>query len=646
MAISPINISRVSHNLRTDFMVDSMRRTQRDLFLSQAQIASGRSFITASEDPIAAARALDLGEALTRQNQFTANLQHGDNFLAAADSAITEISGLINDASVIASQTVSNLTTAAERQSEAEVVAAICQQLQAVGNRQFMGRYIFGGRNTTDRPFVDALGAVGYVGDTGDLLARIGNGLWAPINIPGDQLFGALSSPINTDVDLTPLLTASTRLDDITGAGDQAIRQGVLVFNEVGGAGAFSVDLREADTIGDVVDRINAAAAQAGARLTASLDDTALVITPAGSAVTITDTGTGAIAADLGLYTSEPTTDTITGEPLLPRLTRITPVETLAQGAGVDLEHGLIITNDERTVTVDLSTAETVQDVINTINNAGVFVLARINEAGTGIDIFNQVSGTSLSIGENGGTTAADLGIRTFDSATPLTRLNFGRGVNTIDEQDDLRITARDGSTVDVNLDGAVTVGDVIELINEAATDAGVDVTASFAETGNGIRLTDETGGSGRMSVHGLNLSTAAMDLGLTEPLEPEDTELVGDDVNPTRTEGIIGALVDLDRALRTDDTQAISAAGARLDELGGELTRMHGVVGARSQAMTSRLLQMEEAATSTQVFLSQVRDLDYAEAVTQLQAAVTQFQGSLQASSALLNLSLLDFLS
>ena len=339
MAISPINISRVSHNLRTDFVVDSMRRTQRDLFLSQARIASGRRFITASEDPIAAARALDLNEALARQNQFMANLQHGDNFLAAADSAITEISDLITDASVIASQTVGSLTTAAERQAEAEVVAAICRQLQAVGNRQFMGRYIFAGRNTTDRPFVDALGAVGYVGDTGSLLTRVSEGLWESINLSGDQLFGALSSPINTDVTLTPLLTASTRLDDITGAGHEAIRTGVLVFNEVGGAGAFSVDLREADTIGDIVDGINAAAAQAGARLTASLDDTALTITPAGSAVTITDTGTGSVAADLGLFVSEPTTDTITGGTLVPRLTRITPVETLAQGAGVDLEH-------------------------------------------------------------------------------------------------------------------------------------------------------------------------------------------------------------------------------------------------------------------------------------------------------------------
>lgn len=643
--ISPINISRVSHNLQTDFMIESMRRTQRDLFVAQSRIASGRSFITASENPVAAARALDLREALAQQQQFMANLQYGDNFLAAADSAINEIGDLITQASVIASQTVGSMTTAAEREAEAEVVATIRQQLQTVGNRQFMGRYIFSGRRTTDRPFVDALGAVGYMGDTGDLFTRISDRLWAPINLSGDRLFGALSDRLNTDVDLTPALTSLTRLDDITGAVNGPIHKGILLFNEVGGIGAFSVDLDNTDTIGDVVDAINAAASEAGASLTASLTDTGLTIRPGSGSLSITDSGTGEIAANLGILTSDPTSQTIIGDTLVPRLTRITPVEELAGGAGVDLDGGLIMTNGERTVTVDLSTAETVQDIINTINNAGVFVLARISNDGTGIDVFNRVSGTSLTIGENGGSTATDLGIRTFDRATLLSGLNFGTGVHLDEGENDLRITAKDGSTVDVNLDDALTVGDVIQNINDAASQAGISLSASFAGTGNGIQITDGTGGSGEFSITSLNLSTAAIDLGLATAGTSATTNFVGGDVNPTRTEGIIGALVDLERALRADDTRGISAAGARLDGLSADVTRMHGVIGARSQGMTSKLMQMEEAATSTQIFLSQVQDLDYAEAVTRLQAALTQFQGGLQTGAMLSNISLLNFL-
>ena len=644
MAVSPVNIVRVSQNARTEFVLDSLRRTQRDLFLTQARLATGRSFVTASEDPIRAARTVDLTRALAQQDQFMANLQHGDNFLTAADTALVEVNDLITQASVIASQMVGDLTTADERQAEAEVVASIRQQLQIVGNRLFSGRYIFAGRSTLEQPFVDGPGGIRYVGDIGEMLTRIGEGLAAPINMPGNEVFGALSNTIATDKILTPVLTSSTRLDEITGAAGADIRKGTLVFNEVGGAGIFTVDLSNADTIGDVVDLINEAATANGAGVNASLGDTGLIIDTATGAVSITDTSTGVVAADLGILNNAPVTGTLVGEALVPRITRLTPIDTLAGGTGIDLT-GLVITNGTRTETVDLSTAETVQDIINAINNAGVFVLARINDDGTRIDVFNQVSGSSLGIGENGGTTAADLGIRTFDAATPLDQLNFGRGVTFADGEADLQITMKDGSTLDVTLDGAVTIGDVIDRINEAAGLAGVNVTASFAQTGNGIQLVDGTTGAGALSVSMLNLSPAVMDLGLTEPVLNDGTTLVGVDVNPMQTDGVLDALIELENALRADDTRGVSLAGGRLDDLRIEVTRVHGVIGARSHSMQAKTEQMRDAAATTEIFLSQTRDLDYAEAVTRMQAALTQFQANLQTSASLLGLSLLDFL-
>jgi flagellar hook-associated protein 3 FlgL len=644
MTVSPVNITRISENFKTSLVLDSVRRSQRALFLSQTRIATGRQFVAPSEDPIAAARSLDLSQALQRQQQFRDNAQYGENILSAADGALSEIADLLIQASSVASQNVSNLTSAAERQAEAEVITAIRHQLQVVGNRQFDGRYIFAGLKTLSQPFIDGPTGIAYVGDTGELQTRFSEDLVSPVSMPGSEIFGALSERITTNVNLTPVLTDSTRLEDITGTTGGPIQTGTLVFNEVGGAGVFKVDLSAADTIGDVVNEINAAAGAAGARVTATLTDTGIEIQPAGFAVSVTDASAGATASGLGILTQTPTSATITGGSLAPRVTRLTPIDALAQGAGIDIAGGLVITNGPRSAVIDLSAATTVQDIINTINNAGVFVAARINDAGTGIDVFNQDSGASLSIGENGGTTATDLGIRTFDTATPLSSLNFGLGVNTVSGRDDLRITAGDGSTVDVNLDGAVTVGDAIDLINAAALTASVNITASFTATGNGIQIQDGTSGAGDLAVSRLNLSNAAEDLGLLQGIFSDGT-LVGADVNPTRTEGILGALIDLEKALRNDDTRGIGLAGQRLDVLRNDATRMHGMIGARAQAMSANRLQAEDAAQSTEVFLSQVRDLDYTEAVTQLQAATTQFEAGLRTSAAITRLSLMDFL-
>ncbi len=645
MAVNPVNVSRLSHNMQTQFTISTLQRNQLELFTAQSRIASGRSYVTPSEDPVAASRALDLTQALGRQNQFVNNLAHGDNMLAAADEAITEVSSLLIEAHSIASQNVGSLTSAAERSAEAELVTGIRQQLMVVGNRQFDGRYIFGGRDTMSQPFTDALGGVAYIGDTGDLFTRISDEFSAVTNVPGNLVFGALSARIASDVDLTPALSESMRVQDVLGARNEPIRAGTLIFNEVGGAGAFRVDLAEADTIGDVVRLINEGAAAAGASITATLAAEGLEIDPGGSEITIGDNSAGVVAADLGIFTNTPTDATIVGQRLNPRLTRLTPVADIARGAGLDTQNGFVVTNGAVTATVDISTAQTVQDIINAINNAGVSVMARVNDAGTGIDVFNQVSGTSLTIGENGGATAADLGIRTLDTATPLSALNFARGFDTKEGEDDLRITAQDGSTVDVNLDGAATIGDVITLLNEAATDAGVAVTASFAEVGNGIRLVDATGGTGLLSVSTLNASTAATDLGLDQIADDGVSELTSRDTNPTRTEGVIGALVDLENALRADDTQGIAAAAQRIDEFSPEVTRVHGVVGARSQAMQSKLHQTQDAVQTTEIFLSEIRDLDYAAAAAEMQSALTQLQASYQTSSVLFDLSLMNFI-
>lgn len=643
MAISPVNITRISTNLQTSLVLDGVRRSQRDLYLTQGRIAAGRSYLSASENPIAATRALDLSHALARQSQFVENARYGENLLTAADAALSELSGLLVQASSVASQTVSNLTSPAERDAQAEVIAAIRQQVQTVGNRQFQGRYIFGGRNTLNQPFVEGFGQVLYVGDIGELRTRVSSDRVAGMSMPGSTVFGAVASANTTDPDLTPMLTPTSRLEDITSAIGGTIPRGALVFNEVGGAGVFTVDLTTVETIGGVVDAITAAASTAGATLTATLSDKGIDIDPGGLPLSITDGGVG-LAAALGIRAQRPVTEPIVGRELTPRLTRLTPVGDLAGGEGIDLENGFLIQNGSKSVTVDISAATSVQDIINTINNSGASVFARINDAGTGIDIYNQASGSTLSIGENGGSTASDLGIRTLHGDTALRDLNFGLGVTGIPGRDDFRIVARNDETVDVSIDGAQTIQDVIDAINEAAEAAGVSLAASLAGTGNGIRITDSTGGTEPLRVERLNLSYAADNLGLTRATVDEDV-LVGADVNTQASDGILGALIDLENALRKNDTAAITLAGNRLDVLRDNLIRMHGVIGARAQAFSAQRLQTEEAAQTTEVFLSEVRDIDYTEAITRLQAATTQMQAGLQTSALISRLSLMDYL-
>lgn len=157
---------------------------------------------------------------------------------------------------------------------------------------------------------------------------------------------------------------------------------------------------------------------------------------------------------------------------LSPVATTGTRLSTLGGAAGEGIERGSFrITNGTATTEIDLSTADTLGDVINRINSSGAGVTATL-VGGNAL----QLSGTSITVEESGGTTAADLGLLqpagpsiTGDSVrpkvtkfTPLANLNNGAGIDTAG---DLTITNGD-ATDTLDLSSLTTVGDLLDRLN------------------------------------------------------------------------------------------------------------------------------------------------------------------------------------
>ena len=172
----------------------------------------------------------------------------------------------------------------------------------------------------------------------------------------------------------------------------------------------------------------------------------------------------------------------------------LSSTKATAGGRGKDFDRtsGVQITNRGRTYTVDVQSTETVEDLLNVLHVSGAGVVASINAEGTGIDVRSTVSGSNFHIGENGGTTATSLGIRSYQRTTPLMALNHGRGVN-VAEGTDFVIHRKDGIELAIDVSGAQTVGDVIDLINDHVDNQNpaTAVVAQLNLQGNGIQLVD-----------------------------------------------------------------------------------------------------------------------------------------------------------
>ena len=97
----------------------------------------------------------------------------------------------------------------------------------------------------------------------------------------------------------------------------------------------------------------------------------------------------------------------------------------IAGGGDFDPFSGIQIVNGGKTYTVDFSSAQTVQDMLNAVQLSGAGVLAEINEEGTGLDFRSIISGADFAIGENGGSTASQLGLRSLDEENQTGRLEL-----------------------------------------------------------------------------------------------------------------------------------------------------------------------------------------------------------------------------
>ncbi|MEX1039499.1 MAG: hypothetical protein WDZ51_02640 [Pirellulaceae bacterium] len=201
---------------------------------------------------------------------------------------------------------------------------------------------------------------------------------------------------------------------------------------------------------------------------------------------------------------------------------------TLAGGTGTNFDRtsGVKVQNGGQTHIVTFENAQTIEDLLNQFNGSGIGLVAEINAAGDGINVRSIMSGGDFSIGENGGDTATQLGIRTFTANTPVSQLNYGRGLQTADGTD-LTITRNDGVELEIDLTGAKTIGDVLKRINDHPDNIGSAnaVTARLTDHGNGIEIVDDNPpGVGRLVISQSIRSNAGVDLGLIPPGESEAT--------------------------------------------------------------------------------------------------------------------------
>jgi flagellar hook-associated protein 2 len=270
--------------------------------------------------------------------------------------------------------------------------------------------------------------------------------------------------------------------------------------------GTYQVDLSGARTVGDVIERFNTAT---GGEVTLSLEtDRSWFLvndnTGKNGFLEISSLNGNGVAEALGIDFND-RADAFAGEFTQAKLGQVM-TDSLNGGQGLDGGDIRITDRLGNTATIDAS-SEHLNRVLDEINDSGIGVEARINDAGNGIVLLDTTNGTGdLVVSDLTGNAAANLNLAGTHSASEvdsgnlqfawITRSTSLDGYDVGRDVGDGTITFTDGNGGEAELDLSLgtydTLGDVIDAINAL----GIDVNARINDNGDGLLVEDTSGGA------------------------------------------------------------------------------------------------------------------------------------------------------
>lgn len=122
---------------------------------TQQQLASGKSLLKPSDDPVAAARALDLDRAIDKLDQYGRNVSHVENRLRLQESALDGGIDLLQRVRELAVQANNGTQSDETRGAIAAEIEQLREAMLQQANRQDgNGHYLFGGYSEDQAPYM------------------------------------------------------------------------------------------------------------------------------------------------------------------------------------------------------------------------------------------------------------------------------------------------------------------------------------------------------------------------------------------------------------------------------------------------------------------------------------------------------------
>lgn len=185
---------RISTNTMFESGVARINDQQAGLSKIQAQISSGQKILSPSDDPLGAAKALNVSQSKAMNSQYGENRISARANLTQQEDSLNSVTTLLQD---VRTQIISAGNGTFDATSRGFIATELRSRLDALvgmaNSRDSVGNYLFGGFKDSEPPFSASTAAasttVSYGGDNGVKKLQVGPDREIAVNDSGESLF-------------------------------------------------------------------------------------------------------------------------------------------------------------------------------------------------------------------------------------------------------------------------------------------------------------------------------------------------------------------------------------------------------------------------------------------------------------------------
>ncbi|MCE5264219.1 MAG: flagellar hook-associated protein FlgL [Deltaproteobacteria bacterium] len=144
---------RITDNMRFNTTVSNLFNIQSQYSDLMEKISTQKKVNRASDDPIAAAKIVDLRQGLAANEQYRKNITDADNWVSITESTLSSAYKLLTKAMQIATGEVAGTADAESRRISAQNIQSYIDQMVSLANEKIGDRYLFSGSKNGVAPF-------------------------------------------------------------------------------------------------------------------------------------------------------------------------------------------------------------------------------------------------------------------------------------------------------------------------------------------------------------------------------------------------------------------------------------------------------------------------------------------------------------